>query len=108
VDKYYAPEHFETLRVLPGLASPGSIYNYTHGEQMIDAADPQATYIERLLPIKLAIDIIYVREASLGYDIKIMARTILTIVAIAIGKQHFQDPPEMKRAWNLVYPVQYA
>jgi lipopolysaccharide/colanic/teichoic acid biosynthesis glycosyltransferase len=108
VDTYYTLEHFETLCVLPGLASPGSIYNYTHGEHLIDDADPQASYIERLLPIKLAMDTIYVREVSFGYDIEIIVRTILTIAAIAIGKQRFPDPPEMKQASDLIYPVQCA
>ncbi|HLH31559.1 MAG TPA: sugar transferase, partial [Terriglobia bacterium] len=35
VEKYYRPEHYETLKMPPGLASPGSIFNYTHGERML-------------------------------------------------------------------------
>jgi len=105
VGECYAQEHFETLCVLPGLASPGSIYNYTHGEQMLDTDDPEKAYVERLLPIKLALDMVYVREASLIYDLRIIFRTALTILAITLGKRHFADPPEMKKAQALVYPV---
>ncbi len=105
VDVCYAPEHFETLRVLPGLASPGSIYNYTHGEQMLDADDPEKAYIERLLPIKLALDRVYVRNASLLYNLKIIARTVLTILSILRGQRHFAEPPEMKEAKALIYAV---
>ena len=41
VRNHYAPEHMETLMVRPGLASPGSIYNYTHGEKSIGQGPPK-------------------------------------------------------------------
>lgn len=103
VDKYYTQEHLETLRVLPGLASPGSIYNYTHGEQLIDKNDPEICYLKKILPIKLALDIVYVRELSFLYDLKIIFRTIWTILLISFGKNSFPDPPEMKKARKLIY-----
>ena len=43
VRDHYAPEHMETLKVRPGLASPGSIYNYTHGEETIGRERPRKT-----------------------------------------------------------------
>ncbi len=76
VERHYAPVHFETLAVRPGLASPGSIYNYTHGEAMLTGDDPERVYVERLLPVKLALDVVYVRHASLSYDVRIVARTV--------------------------------
>jgi len=44
VRSYYAPEHGETLRVRPGLASPGSLYDSTHGEPLVGSADPERAY----------------------------------------------------------------
>ena len=105
VGKCYGPLHFETLTVLPGLASPGSIYNYTHSERVLVAESTERTYIERLLPIKLALDVVYVREASLMYDLRIILRTIWAIISTAFGRRSFPDPPEMKKASQLIHPV---
>ena len=101
VTEFYAPAHYETLRVRPGLASPGSIYNYTHGEKLLDTTSPEKDYVERVLPVKLALDLVYVRETSFGYDVRIMLRTLLTIMRIALGQREFPEPPEMKRAMRL-------
>ena len=105
VKKYYAAAHLETLRVRPGLASPGSIFNYTHGEQMLAADDSEASYAARLLPVKLALELVYVRERSFFYDLRIVLRTVLTIISIAAGRHDFPEPPEMGRARLLVTPA---
>jgi lipopolysaccharide/colanic/teichoic acid biosynthesis glycosyltransferase len=105
VRKYYAPAHLETLRVAPGLASPGSIYNYTHGERLLGGEDAERLYAERLLPVKLALDTIYVREASPLYDLSIIVRTALAIATVAAGKKEFADPPEMWKAKELIAPA---
>jgi len=98
VDSHFAPEHFETLRVAPGLASPGSIYYYTHGEQMIDDSDPERQYVERVLPLKMALELAYVRRASLLYDLAIIGRTLGVLAAKMLGKRTFRPPPEMRLA----------
>ena len=105
--KYYAPEHYETLCVLPGLTSPGSIYYYTCGEPLVDPKEPEKTYVERLLPIKLALDMIYVREASALYDCRIVLRTLWAMLLVGLGKRTFPDPPEMGRAQALIRPINY-
>jgi lipopolysaccharide/colanic/teichoic acid biosynthesis glycosyltransferase len=97
VERHYTAEQAKTLAVLPGLASPGSIYHYTHGHHYISDDDPEQSYIEDLLPVKLALDGVYVKERSLWYDIRIVARTICVIAAIVLGKRNFADPPEMKK-----------
>jgi lipopolysaccharide/colanic/teichoic acid biosynthesis glycosyltransferase len=98
VDRHFTPEHWETLRVAPGLASPGSIYHYTHGAQMIDDSDPERHYVERVLPLKMALELVYVRRASLLYDLAIMGRTLRVLAARALGKRTFRPPPEMRQA----------
>lgn len=101
VRDYYASDHFETLSILPGLASPGSIYNYTHGERLLNGNNVQECYAKRLLPIKLALDIVYVREASFSYDIRLVVRTAWVILCTAFGKNCFPDPPEIRKAVRL-------
>ena len=98
VDEHYTDLQRETLNVRPGLSSPGSLYYYAHGEQLLNTDDPERAYVERLLSVKLALDLVYVREASLAYDVNVILRTIVVLVQIVLGKDDFPEPPEMARA----------
>lgn len=98
VAEHYTQEQRETLSVLPGLASPGSIYNYTHGEKLLADGEAETAYVESLLPVKLALDLVYVRERSFGYDLEIIMRTIVVIVRILAGTRDFPEPVEMSKA----------
>jgi lipopolysaccharide/colanic/teichoic acid biosynthesis glycosyltransferase len=104
VESCYGPLAWETLAVPPGLASPGSIYNFTHGEQLFLHARPdtvEAAYEAHLLPRKLALDLVYVRDASLRYDARIICRAAACIIARGLGRRTFPDPPEMGPASQL-------
>jgi lipopolysaccharide/colanic/teichoic acid biosynthesis glycosyltransferase len=101
VEQHYGPQGMETLNVLPGLSSPGSIYYYTHGERMLSTADTEASYARELLPTKLALDLVYVREASMLYDLRVILRTLWVILARTLGKRSFRKPPEIDRAIEL-------
>lgn len=100
-DHYSSPD-LETLGVRPGLASPGSIYQYTGGEQVLTGDDPEARYVNRLLKTKLALDRVYIREASLRKDLGVIARTVWAIAANAIGKRTFRPPRELPAARRLL------
>ncbi|HEX9394971.1 MAG TPA: sugar transferase [Gemmatimonadales bacterium] len=102
VARFYAPLHHETLRVPPGLTSPGSIYAYTHGEAQLDARDPERCYGERLLPLKLALDLVYVRQASLGYDLALIARTGWMLGTALLGRRAFALPRELAEARRIM------
>jgi lipopolysaccharide/colanic/teichoic acid biosynthesis glycosyltransferase len=102
VDACYGPLAWETLAVPPGLASPGSIYNFPHGERQLEQVGPvDDAYAHDLLPRKLALDLVYVRGASLGYDLRIVLRAAAVIMARGLGRQTFPDPPEMVDARQL-------
>jgi lipopolysaccharide/colanic/teichoic acid biosynthesis glycosyltransferase len=106
VDAWYGPLARETLAVRPGLASPGSIYNFTHAEPELDSGalpgeDVATTYARLLLPRKLALDLVYVREASVAADLRIMLRAARAIAARLLGRHTFPDPPELTRARHL-------
>jgi lipopolysaccharide/colanic/teichoic acid biosynthesis glycosyltransferase len=98
VRRYYTPLYMETLRVRPGLASPGSLYDSACGEPILGSADPEHAYVERLLPVVLALDLVYLRHASLRYDLAIIGRTVAYLVAVLMGQRTFPDPPEMAAA----------
>jgi lipopolysaccharide/colanic/teichoic acid biosynthesis glycosyltransferase len=101
VATWYRPEHLATLEVRPGLASPGSLYNFTHGESQLGGPDAEADYVQRVLPVKLALDVIYVQRASLRYDLVIVVRTLFVIAAATLGKRRFGEPAEMAEARKL-------
>ena len=105
VAKHYGPLGHETLTVRPGLASYGSLYNYTHGQSLLDDSDPETSYVNQLLPIKLALEVVYIRNGSLASDLCIIARTLITIAFIAAGKRNFSEPVEMQAAQQLLNSV---
>lgn len=104
---HYAPSHWDTLKVRPGLSSPGSLYHDTHGGPCLEGHDPEAAYIERLLPIKLALDLVYVQHASLWYDLRIIARTLAIIVGKLAGRRTFTSPPELAEARQVMEPMRH-
>lgn len=89
-DKLYVGKHKEILNVKPGLSSPASLYDYTHGEMYED----EALYLKEFEPKKLEIELYYVRHQSIGYDLQIVCRTIVTIVQMVCGKKRFKEPRE--------------
>jgi lipopolysaccharide/colanic/teichoic acid biosynthesis glycosyltransferase len=95
VEQHFTREYRETLAVRPGLTSPGNLYNYTHEELLLADDDPELAYATRVLPIKMALERVYVGRASFAYDLRILARTVSVLTAIALGQRRFADPPEM-------------
>ena len=102
VNRYRTHSQRETLEVLPGLTSPGSIYALTHGEDILDSDDPETVYLRRVLPTKLALDVVYVREASLAYDLRIIFRTMGVILNLWGVRS---EPPELEKARDFIEPV---
>ena len=108
VRRHYAAEHLETLRVRPGLASPGTIYATTHGDAFLTGPDPEVAYAQQVLPIKLALDTVYVRRASAWYDVRLLCRAVRTVGMMLAGRRNFGEPPEMVLAKRLVVPARNA
>jgi lipopolysaccharide/colanic/teichoic acid biosynthesis glycosyltransferase len=101
---HYTEEHLETLTVRPGLTSPGGLYPYMFADiAETKGDDPEGHYVTHVLPIKLALDLVYVKRASLRYDIRILVRTLGIVVARLFGKRRFADPPERAEAERYVY-----
>ncbi|PYP43191.1 MAG: hypothetical protein DMD43_00090 [Gemmatimonadetes bacterium] len=103
--RHYSPTQRETLSVRPGLAGPGSLYHETHCEWSLGGANPEAAYIEKILPLKLALDLVYVRHRSFRYDLAIIARTLAVIAGKLTGRRDFPDPPEMAVAQGFLAPA---
>jgi lipopolysaccharide/colanic/teichoic acid biosynthesis glycosyltransferase len=98
VRSHYTPDDLTTLQISPGLTSPGTVYYYSHCEPMLATGKVVDEYVERLLPVKLALDRIYIKHPTVLYDIRLILRTIVTIVAHTLGRRSFHDPPELAEA----------
>ena len=96
VREYYTQRQMHTLSLLPGLSSPGSLFYYTHGETVLRGEDAERLYVKRLLPVKLEMDLSYVRNVSLRYDAKIILRTLAVIAAKLCGVKRFRYPAEYR------------
>lgn len=101
-DPYYVRAHFtpgdlETLRVPPGLTGLAALYDYTHGDAVLAQGDTERMYVERLLPERMALERIYLREAGFLYDLRILLRTAAVMGWVALGRTEFPEPREMRR-----------
>lgn len=76
---YYTPEQREVLTVRPGITSLASV-QFRNEEETLVGPDWERTYIELLMPAKLAIDLEYARNASLAQDIILIIKTILWLI----------------------------
>lgn len=86
VRDHYSHWMRETLRVRPGITSVGAIFYYSEGEGLIDDQDPEGSYVERLLPPKLALERAYMEREDSLWDLRCMVMTAIAIVAAAIGR----------------------
>jgi lipopolysaccharide/colanic/teichoic acid biosynthesis glycosyltransferase len=97
VERHYQPHHFTTLMVRPGLTSPGTLYYFTVAESQVSS---DQHYAQTILPLKLALDVVYVRSAGWWYDLALIGRTIASIVRALIGVQRparLREMPEAER-----------
>ncbi len=69
------------MDVLLGLASPGSVFNHIHVDTYLKGRDPEQDYIEKLMPVRLAMDYYYVKHLTLAYDTAIIIRAVYVIMA---------------------------
>lgn len=78
---HYSQEQLLILTVKPGITDYASLHFFNENEILGKADDPTKTYIEEVMPAKLALNKKYVEEQSFLVDIKIMWKTFLKIVS---------------------------
>lgn len=101
VNEFYDDVMLESLSVKPGLTSPGSIYNFTHVENALSEVDTEDYYTGVVLPLKIRMEIVYIRNSSFFYDLKIIFKTIKVIGQKILGKRRFNLPSEYFDALKL-------
>ena len=73
---YPATVRDEVLSVRPGMTDWASVQYRSESALLAQSPDPERTYVETVLPAKLALCQQYVRERSLLLDLKIIAMTL--------------------------------
>ena len=76
----FTEEEKTILSVRPGITDWASIWNPDEGAILAGSPDPEKTYMEKIRPDKIRLQLKYVRERSFWNDLKIIAQTIITIV----------------------------
>jgi lipopolysaccharide/colanic/teichoic acid biosynthesis glycosyltransferase len=77
---HYTPEQRRVLDVRPGITDPASIRYRDESEVLAKAADPERTYVEEVMPHKLAINLEYQARRTLASDIGVIFATLARIV----------------------------
>ena len=83
VPKYvllYNEEQQNVLSIKPGITDFASIEYVRENELLIASSNPEKTYIEEIMPAKLALNLKYLREQSFLTDMKIILQTIKAIL----------------------------
>lgn len=76
----YSPEQMRVLNVRPGITSFASIRYRNENDILAAVENPDKTYIEQVMPDKLAIDLEYVRKANLWIDIKLILSSFVEVM----------------------------
>jgi lipopolysaccharide/colanic/teichoic acid biosynthesis glycosyltransferase len=76
----YTPDERGVLRVRPGLAGPSTLGHMDEARRLAEAADPARYYRTVLLHERVQMDISYLENKSLVYDVRLLFRQVVAIV----------------------------
>ena len=76
----YSDEMMATLLLPAGITSRASIAYKDEAELLEKADDPDKVYVEKILPEKMKYNLDYIRNFSLGEDLKILMDTVKAVL----------------------------
>jgi len=77
----FTDEEKAILTVRPGITDWASLWNPDEGSILSGSPDPERTYMEKIRPTKLRLQLKYVRERSFLIDLIIILRTVATVIS---------------------------
>lgn len=78
--KYYKPEMMATLLLPAGITSLTSIKFKDEEKLLKDADDADKVYVEKVLPLKMKINLEYTEKFNLFFDLKVMFMTVIAVL----------------------------
>lgn len=91
-----AGEFAVASEVKPGLSGPGALYDYIYG----DTVDGEEEYEAKVLPTRLALEVYYVHNCSIWYDLKMVFDTVICILMLSLGKEPTKIKEELIKCVN--------
>ena len=76
---HYTPDQQQVLRVRPGITSAASL-RYRDEAVLLTGPDWEKTYLESIMPQKLAIELAYLQQRSLVTDLELIVRTLKAVI----------------------------
>jgi lipopolysaccharide/colanic/teichoic acid biosynthesis glycosyltransferase len=76
----YDKEQQNVLSIRPGITDYASLLYFTESDLLASSADPEKTYIDEIMPAKLALNLEYLRTMSFWGDVKIILLTARRIL----------------------------
>jgi len=77
----FTDEEKAILTVRPGITDWASLWNPDEGKILSRSLDPEKTYMEKIRPTKLRLQLKYVREHSFLIDLRIIVKTVLAVIS---------------------------
>ena len=76
----YNSEQKSILDVKPGITDFASLMYYNENEILANSVNPEQTYINEIMPIKLELNKQYINEMTLLTDLKIIFKTFIKLI----------------------------
>jgi lipopolysaccharide/colanic/teichoic acid biosynthesis glycosyltransferase len=96
--KHYCGKYAPIIKMRPGLTSAASLYDYMIG----DTYNDDEAYQREVLPVKLEMELYYIKHESFMYDFNLIIRTAKTILKVASGDEKFNTMPEYMKIKNKI------
>ena len=79
VDLLSEEEKGKILSLRPGMTDFASLWNFHEGEILKGSSDPEKTYLEKIRPKKIELQLKYAKERNFWLDIRLILKTIAKI-----------------------------
>lgn len=66
-----------------GLSGPAALYDFIYGDQFTDEKE----YMEKVFETRRELEYVYVKKASIFYDLKMIVYTVICILYALVGKE---------------------
>lgn len=66
-----------------GLSGPAALYDFIYGDQFTDEKE----YMEKVFETRRELEYVYVKKASFGYDLRMIAYTVICILYALAGRE---------------------
>jgi FlaA1/EpsC-like NDP-sugar epimerase len=79
----YTPDQQRVLSIRPGVVGPGSIA-FADEERLLEMGGGDVAYVRSVLPVKVDLDLVYVRDRSWWGDLKILGG----VLGVELARRH--------------------